>query len=109
MSLDLSVANPGIVGYRVSAPALVLRVGGADAATASLGSIDVPALGAGTATLTFRFNPLELGPALAGQVQAASAGVGTMSFALVGGWSLDAPGLAGLSLEPATLLQDALR
>src|SRR5690606_34383313 len=85
------------------------RVGGADAATASLGTTDVPAQGSATATLTFRFDPLTLGPALAAQVQAASAGVGTLSFALVGGWSLDAPGLAGLVLEPANLLQEALR
>jgi LEA14-like dessication related protein len=109
LSLELSVTNPGIVGYRVSAPSLVLRVGGADAATASLGATDVPALGSATTSLTFRFDPLSLGTAVATQVQAASAGVGTVSFALVGGWSLDAPGLAGLSLEPSTLLQEALR
>lgn len=109
LALELSVSNPGIVGYRVSSPAVVLRVGGADAATASLGATAVPALGSATTTLTFRFDPLTLGPALAAQVQAASAGVGTLSFGLVGGWSLDAPGLAGLALEPANLLQDALR
>ena len=107
--LELSVTNPGIIGYRVSSPAVVLRVAGADAATAGLAATDVPAMGASTTTLTFRFDPLALGPALAAQVQAASAGVGGLSFALVGGWSLDAPGLAGLALEPANLLQDALR
>src|SRR5690606_20331828 len=106
---ELSITNPGIVGYRVSAPAVVLRVGGADAATASITATDAPAMSAGTTTLTFRFDPLALGPALATQVQAASAGIGTLSFALVGGWSLEAPGLAGLVLEPANLLQDALR
>jgi len=109
LTLELSVTNPGIVGYRVSSPAVVLRVGGADAGTASLGATDVPALGSGTTTLTFRFDPLTLGPAVSAQVQAASAGVGTVSFALIGGWTLEAPGLAGLTLEPANLLQDALR
>jgi len=46
---------------------------------------------------------------LAAQVQAASAGAGGLSIALTGGWSLEAPGLANLAFEPATLLQTSLR
>ena len=109
LTLDLLVTNPGVVGYRVSAPEVELRVAGAVAGTASLAALEVPAAGAGSASLTFRFDPLALGPALAAQVQAASAGVGGLSVGLTGGWSLDAPGLASLAFEPTTLLQESLR
>lgn len=109
LSLDLEVTNPGVIGYRVSAPDVVLRVAGATAGSAGLQTLEVPALGTARTSLTFRFDPLALGPALAAQVQAASAGAGGLSVGLTGGWSLDAPGLANLAFEPATLLQTSLR
>ncbi len=109
IGLDLALANQGIVGYRLSSPELRLRVAGVDAATVGLGAVEVPAAGAATASLVFRFNPLALGPALATQVQAASAGSSGLGFELVGSFSLEAPGLASLALQSATLLSDVLR
>lgn len=109
LTLDIGITNPGIVGYRVSSPELVLRVAGADAGRAGLATTDVPAQGSGTVSIAFRFDPLTLGPALAAQVQAVSAGTGTVAVSLSGAWSLEAPGVASLGLEPATLLQAALR
>lgn len=90
-------------------PELVLSVGGAQAATASLPKVAVPSGGVAPVTLTFRFDPLSLGTAIAAQVQAASAGVGGLSVQLNGGWRLEAPGIVTTSLEPTSLLRDVLR
>lgn len=109
ISIDLALANQGIVGYRLSSPELRLRVAGVDAATARLTTVEVPAAGASMASLVFRFNPLTLGPALATQVQAASAGTAGLGFDLIGGFNLEAPGLASLALQSSTLLSDVLR
>jgi len=109
LTLDLDIANPGIVGYNVSAPALVLRVGGQEAATGTLQGAAVPAAGTARARLTFRFDPLRLGAALAAQVQGAAAGVGGLSFSLDGAWNLEAPGVAALALQPKKLLEAVIR
>lgn len=109
VTLDVGLANRGVVGYRLSSPELRLLVGGTQAAALALADVEVPAAGATLASLVFRFNPLELGPALATQVQAASAGSAGLSFQLHGALSLDAPGLANLSLGAGALLTDVLR
>ncbi len=103
------LTNPGIIGYRVSVPEVRLAVGGAPAATASLSPVDLPAGAAAEVELTFRFNALELGPAVVTQVQSASAGIGGLSVSLAGGWRLEAPGVATLGLEPSTLVDGVLR
>lgn len=109
VTLEVGLANRGILGYRLSSPELRLLVGGAPAGTIALAGVEVPAAASSVASLTFRFNPLELGPALATQVQAASAGSAGLSFQLEGSLSLDAPGLANLSLGSGALLSDVLR
>src|SRR5690606_28991458 len=105
LSLDLDVANPGIVGYNVSAPDLILQVGGQEAARGTLQGAAVPAGGNARARITFRFDPLQLGAALAAQVQGAAAGVGGLSVSLSGAWNLEAPGIAALALQPTRLLE----
>jgi len=109
VTLDVEVANPGIIGFRASAPQLTFAVAGAQAATGSLRPLELPAGGSAVSTLTFRFDPLALGAALAAQVQAASAGAGGLSIGLSGGWTLEAPGIATLALEPTALLNSVLR
>lgn len=109
IELNAELANPGLIGYQAQVPELVLSVGGAQAATASLPKVAVPSGGVAPVTLTFRFDPLSLGTAIAAQVQAASAGVGGLSVQLNGGWRLEAPGIVTTSLEPTSLLRDVLR
>src|SRR5690606_24834483 len=109
LTLDLAVSNPGIIGYRLSAPELVLQVAGQEAARGSLEPVSVPAGAETTARITFRFNPLRLGAALAAQVQAAAAGAGGLSIALSGGWNLEAPGVGALALQPTRLLEAVAR
>lgn len=108
LTVDLELDNPGILGYRLSSDGLHLKVGGADAAVLALSPLEVPAMSAASASLVFRFNPLELGPAIATQVQAASAGAG-LGFELLGALTLEAPGLGRLTLGSATLVADVLR
>lgn len=108
VELELNVTNPGQLGYVLSSPQVVLQVGGQDAAIASLAPVPVPASGSATARLTFRFDPLTLGPALAEQVRAATAGSG-LAITLRGGWALEAAGIAGLDLRPTTLLEAVVR
>ncbi len=108
VDLELSVTNPGPIGYMLSSPQLVLKVGGQDAALAELQSLPVPANGMGTTTVTFRFDPLRLGAALAEQVRAATVGSG-LAVTLRGGWDLDAAGIASLSLRPTDLLDAVVR
>lgn len=109
LTLELALHNPGLLGYRVSAPQLGLLVGGQRAASAELTGVEAPAGGNAAANLTFRFKPLQLGAAIATQVQAAAAGAGGLSFAVEGGWHLDAPGIAALTLQPSRLLESAVR
>ncbi|HZJ10426.1 MAG TPA: LEA type 2 family protein [Trueperaceae bacterium] len=109
LALDITLQNPGIVGYRVSAPELVLQVAGQEAARGSLTDVAVPAGGSSAARVSFRFDPLRLGAALVAQVQSAAAGVGGLSVALSGAWSLEAPGIAALTLQPSRLLETVVR
>ncbi len=109
LQLDARLTNTGPIGYFVAAPQLRLLIGGAEAATIVLEPVAVPGAGSADVRLAFRFDPLSLGAALAAQVQAASAGVGGLSVTISGAWSLDAPGLASLALQPTNLLSDVLR
>lgn len=109
LQLDVRLTNPGAIGYFAAAPQLWLLIGGAEAATIGLEPVAVPGAGSADVKLTFRFDPLGLGAALAAQVQAASVGLGGLSVTLAGAWSLDAPGLASLTLQPTTLVTDVLR
>lgn len=108
VDLELTVTNPGPIGYLLSSPQMVLKVGGQDAAVAEMTALPVPANGSGTAQLTFRFDPLRLGPALAEQVRSAAAGSG-LAVTLRGGWELQAAGIAGLTLQPTDLLETVVR
>jgi len=108
VDLELNVTNPGPIGYLLSSPQLVLQVGGQDAAVARLLPTPVPANGSATATLSFAFDPLRLGPALAEQVRSAAAGAG-LAVTLRGGWGLDASGIATLDLAPTRLLEAVVR
>ncbi len=108
VDMELNVTNPGPIGYLLSSPQLVLQVGGQDAAVASLEPVPVPANGSAAATLTFRFDPLRLGPALAEQVRSAAAGAG-LAVTLRGGWGLNAAGIATLDLSPTRLLEAVVR
>ncbi len=108
VDLELNVTNPGPIGYQLSSPQVVLQVGGQDAAVASLSPVPVPANGSAVAALTFRFDPLRLGPALAEQVRSAAAGSG-LAVTLRGGWGLDAAGIASLELRPTRLLEAVVR
>lgn len=109
LELDAQITNPGLIGYLVSAPQLRLLIGGAEAATISLEPVAVTAKNSTDLKLSFRFEPLTLGEALAAQVQAASAGLGGLSITVAGAWNLSAPGLAELTLQPTTLVSDVLR
>jgi len=109
VTLTGELTNSGLIGFFVQVPELVLSVGGAQAAVATLESVAVPGGGVAPVTLTFRFDPLALGAAVAAQVQAASAGVGGLGVQLNGGWRLEAPGIATTSLEPTAILRDMLR
>lgn len=109
VNLDLRLTNPGMLGFRVGAPELRFAVAGAQAATGSIGVVEVPAGESSDLSITFRFNPLALGAAIAAQVQAASSGGPGLSVSLNGGWNLEAPGIATLALQPTTLLDGVLR
>lgn len=109
LNLNLRLSNPGIVGFRVGAPELNLAVAGAQAASGSLGPVELPAGGTTDVAVSFRFDPLALGTAIAAQVQAASSGAAGLAFSLNGGWNLEAPGVATLSLQPTGLLDAVLR
>lgn len=108
LAVNLRLTNPGILGMRVTAPSLQLAVAGASAATGSLSPVELPAGGSSEVALTFRFNPLALGAAIAAQVQAATTGAG-LSLSISGGWQLEAPGIANVALQGTTLLNDILR
>src|SRR5690606_37355758 len=95
--------------FRVGAPEVRLAVAGAQAATGSLTPVELPAGGTTDVTLSFRFDPLALGAAIAAQVQAASSGGAGLAVSLEGGWNLEAPGVATLSLQPTRLLDTVLR
>jgi len=109
LNLDLRLTNPGRLGFRVGAPEVRLAVAGAQAATGSLTPVELPAGGTTDVTLSFRFDPLALGAAIAAQVQAASSGGAGLAVSLEGGWNLEAPGVATLSLQPTRLLDTVLR
>ncbi len=108
LAVNLRLTNPGILGMRVTAPSLQLAVAGAPAATGSLTTVELPAGGSSEVALTFRFNPLALGAAVAAQVQAASTGAG-LALGLNGAWQLEAPGIASVALQGTSLLNDILR
>lgn len=109
VTVGIKLTNMGRLGFRVAAPDLTLSVAGASAASASLAAVELPAGGSAEVDLTFRFDPLALGAAVAAQVQAASAGAAGLAVALSGGWSLEAPGVATLALQPMGLLEAVLR
>lgn len=108
VNLDLRLTNPGVIGFNVGAPELRFAVAGAQAATGALGAVELPAGSSTEVQLSFRFDPLALGAAIVTQVQAASSGAG-LSVSLSGGWSLEAPGIATLALQPTSLLDAVLR
>jgi hypothetical protein len=108
VDMELNVTNPGPIGYLVSSPQLVLQVGGQDAATFALRPVPVPANGSAVAALTFRFDPLRLGTALAEQVRSATLGSG-LAVTIRGGWQLEAAGIASLDLAPTRLLEAVVR
>lgn len=108
VDLVLNVTNPGQIGYLLSSPQLVLQVGGQDAAVAELAPTPVPANGSVEAAVTFRFDPLRLGAALAEQVRSAAGGSG-LAVTLRGGWDLEAEGIASLGLRATNLLDAVVR
>ncbi len=108
VNLNLTLTNPGIIGFKLAAPELRFAVAGADAATGALSAIELPAGSSADVTLTFRFDPLALGAAIALQVQAASTGAG-LAVTLNGGWNLEAPGIATVALQSTGLLDGVLR
>lgn len=109
LALQAELTNPGLIGYLVQVPELALSVGGAAAAVAELAPVGVPGGSTATVGLTFRFDPLALGAAVAAQVQAASAGLGGLSIQLSGSWRLEAPGVATTTLGVTSILRDTLR
>lgn len=109
LDLQLALTNPGVIGYVADVADLVLSVGGAEAAHAELPPTAVPGGATVRTTLSIRFAPLELGEAIAEQIQAGAAGLGGVSLQLAGAWRLEAPGLITTSLGKTTLLRGALR
>lgn len=108
VNLELRLTNPGIIGFKVAAPELRFAVAGAHAAIGALSAVELPAGESAVVALTFRFDPLTLGAAIATQVQAASTGAG-LAVSLNGGWSLEAPGIATVALQSTGLLDAVLR
>lgn len=109
LTLRLRLLNGGAIGVLAQLPHLQLGVAGAEAAVAALSPLALPSHGSNEAELTFRFAPASLGEALTAQIQAASAGVGGVAISLRGGWLLEAPGIATLTLPTTTLLEASVR
>ena len=104
LELPATLHNPARLGYVVEAPTVQLAVNGVEVATLRLSRIAAPAGSTVPMTLSFSFNPLQLGPAIASQVSAAAGGVGNLSFRVSGPLSLQAPGIASHRYAAAALL-----
>lgn len=101
--------NPARLGYVVQTPTVQLALGGTTVATASLGRVTAPAGETVPVTLSFSFNPLTAGPALATQVQAAAAGAAELTFRVMGALDLEVPGITTHRFDVAELVQGAVR
>jgi len=82
---------------------------GPPAPPAGLGRIVAPAGETVPIDLRFRFNPLQVGPAMAAQVSAVAAGAGSLDFRVAGPLELQAPGLGSHRVDAAALLTGTLR
>lgn len=109
LSIGGTLTNPAAIGYLASVPALALRLDGKAAAQGSLASVSVPAGSSVPVTLTFAFDPMRLGAAMAGRLQTLAGGSGTVAFGLEGGWKLEAPGIGTAELPVGELLAGLLR
>ncbi len=109
LDIQATLHNPSRLGYVVQAPAVRLALGGADVATLQLDRIIAPAGATVPIDLRFRFNPLQVGPALATQVSAVASGAGSLDFRVSGPLSLQAPGLASHQVDATALLTGTLR
>lgn len=109
LEIPATLHNPARLGYVVQAPTIQLSLAGAPVATASLSRIVAPAGETVPVTLSFAFDPLQIGPALAAQVQATRAGMGELAFRVSGPLSLQAPGIASHQVAAADLLTGSVR
>lgn len=109
LDIPATLHNPSPLGYVVQAPTVRLALGGADVATVQLGRIVAPAGETVPIDLRFRFNPLQVGPAMAAQVSAVAAGAGSLDFRVAGPLELQAPGLGSHRVDAAALLTGTLR
>ncbi|HKI56951.1 MAG TPA: LEA type 2 family protein [Trueperaceae bacterium] len=104
-----SLHNPARLGYLIRTPSLQLRLAGTTVARARLSRIVAPAGTTVPVTLSFDFDPLALGPALAAQLQAVVAGAGRVTFVVSGPLTLDAPGIASHDIPASSLLSGSVR
>ncbi|MEJ2288755.1 MAG: LEA type 2 family protein [Deinococcales bacterium] len=109
LELPATLHNPARLGYVVEAPTVQLALNGVHVATLRLSRIAAPAGETVPVTLSFSFNPLQLGPAIASQVTAVAGGVGNLSFRVSGPLSLQAPGIASHSYGATALLSGTVR
>lgn len=108
LELPATLHNPARLGYVVEAPTVQLALNGVDVATLRLSRIAAPAGETVPVTLSFSFNPLQLGPAIAAQVTAVASGVGNLTFRVSGPLSLQAPGIASHRYGAAALLSGSV-
>lgn len=109
LQIPVTWHNPARIGYLVQAPTLDLALGNVHVATASLSRIVAPAGETVPVTLSFAFDPLRLGPALAAQVQAAGVGAAALTFQVSGPLALEAPGIASHSFDVSELIRGSVR
>lgn len=109
LQVAATLHNPARLGYVVQAPSIRLAIAGATVATASLDRIAAPAGATVPVSLRFAFDPMEVGPALVAQVQAARTGVGELAFRISGPLTLSAPGIGSHQVAARGLFAGTVR
>lgn len=102
VALAFDVVNPGLLGYRASAPDARLRLAGREVASLTVPETLVPAGGAVRWTQELELDPLALGAALAARLGAGALGA-PVEVALDGSWTLDLGPLGRVAFDPTTL------
>lgn len=109
LEVPATLHNGARLGYVVRAPTVHLSMAGRSVATLRLDRIVAPAGSTVPVTLRFAFDPLQIGPALAAQLQAIQAGAGSVTFRVAGPLVLEAPGIGSRQLPQADLLSGRVR
>lgn len=109
LDLAFHVDNASAVGMIVSAPDVLVGLGGRSVATIQVRPTPLPAEGSARVVQELVVNPTQLGAAIVAELTRIATGQpASLRLTLVGAWDLEVPGLTSRRIDPSQLLDAAI-